>query len=252
VHGANFSMVTNGQEVKYGKRTSFLSQPFNFFGCEKLVPEYDQKMMKLYEYIRQNVDAVTAAGNQKFDFSEIENVRVFGELYGGLYPHKEVKVIKDVKHVQKGVWYTPDLCFYGFDLMVGSQFLSCAKTLEIFEACDIPHGKPVVRGTLAEVIEFDVETFETTIPASFGLPTLDENISEGLVIREWDSLERTLIKKKADKFREKTGERPNKKRQKDMDSEVKELKSELETYFNINRLDNVLSKEDTPRTMKQL
>eukprot|EP00475_Leptophrys_vorax_P031051 TRINITY_DN4691_c0_g1_i1.p1 TRINITY_DN4691_c0_g1~~TRINITY_DN4691_c0_g1_i1.p1 ORF type:complete len:397 (+),score=100.05 TRINITY_DN4691_c0_g1_i1:34-1191(+) len=273
VHGANFSMVTNGVQVKFGKRTAFLKQTHNFYGVEKIIPEYEDKMIKLFDYVKSNVDSLTVGGERRFDFSNIECVRIYGELYGGSYPHDDVRPVGEFKAVQKGVWYTPNLMFYGFDLMVGSQFLSFAKACEIFEACDIPYGKPIVRGTLAEVLDFDVESCETSIP----LPPIGDNIAEGIVIREWDSLEHVLIKKKAEIFKERTGAKIPKgnvqSKQSDGETlmtdekktedgktsqkgrvitEVDDLASELETYFNNNRLDSVLSKEEPPRKMKDL
>eukprot|EP00475_Leptophrys_vorax_P045715 TRINITY_DN958_c0_g1_i1.p1 TRINITY_DN958_c0_g1~~TRINITY_DN958_c0_g1_i1.p1 ORF type:complete len:390 (-),score=114.68 TRINITY_DN958_c0_g1_i1:32-1201(-) len=266
VHGANFQMVTNGVEVKYGKRTSYLDITSSFNNFQSIMPEYDLKMLDLFAHIQKNVSTLTLEADPeydaKFDLSDIKTVRVYGELYGGLYPHPEVPKIAGTRHIQKGVYYSPNLLFYAFDLRVGTQFLSYAKASEVFEAVGIPYAKPIVKGTLEEVLQFNVEDFESTIPASLGLPSIKDNIAEGLVIRQFDTISHKMVKKKADKFSERTGgnvsqPKPKKehKENEDRNPEVFELRQELKRYFNSNRLDSVVSKEDSikgPGDLKQL
>lgn len=48
---------------------------------------------------------------------ELTIVKVYGELFGGCYPHKDVTPSKNkVKRIQKGVWYSPYVRFYAFDI----------------------------------------------------------------------------------------------------------------------------------------
>jgi hypothetical protein len=63
-------------------------------------------------------------------------------------------------------------------------------------------------GTFNEVIKFDVENFVTTLPAIFGLPPIENNIAEGLVLKLAGANaftgkgSRVIIKLKSDRFKE--------------------------------------------------
>eukprot|EP00475_Leptophrys_vorax_P003108 TRINITY_DN11801_c0_g1_i2.p1 TRINITY_DN11801_c0_g1~~TRINITY_DN11801_c0_g1_i2.p1 ORF type:complete len:306 (-),score=105.64 TRINITY_DN11801_c0_g1_i2:92-1009(-) len=247
-------MITDGFEVKFGKRSSYLggNAASEFYSFKPLLPEYTKKMLHLFEHVRKHVTSVRVApidpaeigDDDKFDFSKIKTVRVYGELYGGLYPHPDVPKKFGVKHIQKGVYYSPEIRFCAFDLRVGTQFLSYAKACEVFKATKMPYLKPVVLGTLEEVLQFDVEEFESTISETLKLPKLEDNIAEGIVIREFDGLSHAMVKKKANKFSERTGGNPRKSCERDDEKcEVDVLKEELRRYINANRFDNVRSKE---------
>lgn len=59
-------------------------------------------------------------------------------------------------------------------------------------------------------MKFDVETFTSTIPALFGLPPLDRNIAEGVVLKPVRNCflsggDRVIVKKKSDAFKEVSG-----------------------------------------------
>lgn len=47
---------------------------------------------------------------------EVEEVLLFGELCGGRYPHPEVQPDTRVEAVQTGVYYSPTIEFYAFDI----------------------------------------------------------------------------------------------------------------------------------------
>lgn len=40
----------------------------------------------------------------------------YGELFGGKYPHPDVAAHPDVRPIQSGVYYCPDLRFAAFDV----------------------------------------------------------------------------------------------------------------------------------------
>jgi hypothetical protein len=46
----------------------------------------------------------------------IERVLLFGELCGGRYPHPDVEPDARVEAVQTGVYYSPTIEFYAFDI----------------------------------------------------------------------------------------------------------------------------------------
>jgi hypothetical protein len=97
--------------------------------------------------------------------------------------------------------------------------------MRLFDECGFLQGEVLARGSLTEVLKFDVEAFVTTLPKRFGLPPIDGNCSEGsssalsrphqphtrpllvrtgIVVRPWDG-PRLLLKKKSANFAEVTG-----------------------------------------------
>jgi Rnl2 family RNA ligase len=120
-------------------------------------------------------------------------VHIYGELFGGCYPHPDVPKCPGIEPVQMGIWYAPDLHFMGFDVAseIGGtrKFLQYDSAREVCEACSLLFAAPLFRGTLAECLDFPIE-FETTIPTRFGLPPLsasvaseERNLAEGVVVR---------------------------------------------------------------------
>ena len=164
---------------------------------------------------------------------QIEIVIIYGELFGGLYSHKDKKYLPKpgIKHVQKGVYYSPALHFYAFDIRTNyfedddekdssnkpkkkqkSVKLEFGKSLEIFKKSGFLYCEPLKIGTFDECISFDVEKFESTIPSKLGLPpptdpqndTPIKNIAEGIVLRKLYG-RHASIKIKAKAFYEVTG-----------------------------------------------
>ena len=69
--------------------------------------------------------------------------------------------------------------------------------------------EPLARGKLCDVIDYN-PYFETTLPDRLGLPKVDDNIAEGVVIKPikdmtLNSGKRIIIKKKNERFAEITG-----------------------------------------------
>jgi Rnl2 family RNA ligase len=123
--------------------------------------------------------------------SKVAAVHIYGELFGGSYPHPQVEQEMS-QPVQCGVWYAPGLHFQAFDVAVDIEgvrsFLSFEIAREACETCGLPFAVPLCTGTLSECLEYPVE-FETTIPVRLGLPGIPvasdgtQNLAEGVVIR---------------------------------------------------------------------
>lgn len=45
-------------------------------------------------------------------------VHIYGEIFGGHYPHPQVQLVHTVQPVQTGVWYCPGIEFMAFDIAV--------------------------------------------------------------------------------------------------------------------------------------
>lgn len=203
IHGANFSLTTDGKQVVCGRRNGYLDQDSSFYNFQKLLPELRPKILTLFEMIQKENKKVTMEGKEEFEFSNIKVVRVFGEIFGGLYNHKDVQKVPGVKYVQKEIQYSPNLHFYAFDVCVGEQFLSVKLAHDLLQKSEISFCKTIKTGPLDQLLEFDVESFRTTIPMEIGLPELERNVAEGIVLRPYDGYAHVLLKKKANAFEEK-------------------------------------------------
>ena len=79
----------------------------------------------------------------------------------------------------------------------------------------------------------------------WGLPQLEDNIREGIVIKPYErddyiGQSRVIIKSKNDRFAEKSHEKPNKV-QVEVPENVKKCMEEISQYINENRVNNVIS-----------
>ena len=76
IHGANFSFHTNGELVRVARRRGFIRDDERFFDYRtgKFMKTHPNKVQKIYTL-------VTKILNEK----DIEQVSVYGELFGGNY-----------------------------------------------------------------------------------------------------------------------------------------------------------------------
>lgn len=236
IHGANFSFWIDQNNIQCAKRSSFIKDDDRFFNFQDVKSKYEQKMRDLF---------------QSFYIGGASEVIIYGELYGGIYPHSDIKKSNQTA-VQKGVYYNPTQDFIAFDLKVDGQYMSVDFANEIFKKFQIPHAQTLFRGSLVDCLEYPNE-YITTLPQELGLPTIPNNICEGNVIRPIDPIfmysgERLILKNKNDKFKEKHGNYQLGKKPR----VVKEIASELivminkaQQFINDNRLRNVISKVGT-------
>lgn len=238
VHGANFAIYYDGKELKGAKRSGFVGGDCeNFFNSDKVLARYESAVKKLFKIFNSPV-------------------RVVGEIYGGQYEHPNIKKVKGIKRVQKGVDYNPDVDFIAFDLSVlDSEFESWAtinkdKANEAFEKTGMFYAVPLFRGTLEECLAYP-NAFKSTIPSRLGLPEHpSENICEGVVIKpvitsKLANGERIVIKNKNEKFTEVAhGKKSNKKPKEavKLTETGEKMKDMLVAHLTENRLRNVISK----------
>jgi Rnl2 family RNA ligase len=177
-----------------------------------LLERYRDRVLKLY-------------GGIKAKYPEVNHISVFGEMFGGLY---------------------------GFDIYLfteeGGRFLPVDEVNEIFEVCGFFYAKTLFRGTLTECLK-QPNAFQSKIAEWLGLPPIEDNICEGIVIRPVTPMylrngSRVLIKSKNERF----AERKSAKRRTKLfvepvpySDELKALIVEGETYVTENRLANVVS-----------
>eukprot|EP01012_Entosiphon_sulcatum_P026342 TRINITY_DN31773_c0_g1_i1.p1 TRINITY_DN31773_c0_g1~~TRINITY_DN31773_c0_g1_i1.p1 ORF type:complete len:364 (-),score=47.68 TRINITY_DN31773_c0_g1_i1:61-1152(-) len=242
IHGSNFSFMVNSEEVLCCRRTAVLEDSETFYGWQLVRDQLAGPTRKLFE---------TVARHPTYG-EELAAIKLFGELYGGIYPHADVP---DEGHqpVQRGVYYSPTIRFMAFDLQVvmlpprPSVWMDCDTFAELLELCGIPHLRPLKRGSIEECLATDI-TFDSTVPAALGLPPLPRNQVEGIVVKPAGMAEygkRSVFKKKNPKFDEVNPPAPLSKYEQEANDRMsagERIYQELPRYLNANRLDSVQSK----------
>lgn len=232
VHGANLSFWCDGSSIKVAKRTGFIKAGEGFYNYQIVLKQYEDQIYQLFRLIKKN-DPQT------------EMITLFGELFGGVYPHDDVERNRTAIVVQKGIYYTPDNNFYAFDIMVNQEYyLGVDRCNELFDQLNFFYAKTLFRGTLSDVLNYGNQ-FQTTLPEAFNLPPLEHNICEGVVIKPVEPRflnggSRVMIKDKNDRWSENQGKH---RLPQDEISEMGHYLAEvILDYINQNRLNNVLSK----------
>jgi len=235
VHGGQFSLYYDGQEVKASTRTAFLSAGTDFFNWEKVKQENEDKVKEIFRILKSRGE-------------DVDYIIVYGELFGGDYPQAGVNKIKGARRLQKGVYYHPDNLFYVFDIKVNGRYLTVDEVNPLFEQVGLFYARTLFRGSL-EACMNHANDFLSNIPGWLGLPQIEGNIAEGIVIKPVDprflsSGDRVILKSKNEKFEER---KSIKKRPVAQDEVTRtpagiRLGRELESLVTENRLQNVLSK----------
>lgn len=179
IHGANFSLVADhAGKVQPAKRSGVLQPDEDFYGAVSsgLVQCLCRCARKLFQTVSSEV-------------GEIQSLQVYGELFGGAYPHADVPPVPGVRAVQSGVWYSPGIHFLAFDLAItssdgGRVFADFDAAKTWCEAAGLAFVEPLLRGSLSACLARPVE-FSSTIASRLGWPQLEgnANLAEGLVVR---------------------------------------------------------------------
>ena len=217
IDGSNFSVYSNGLEIKFAKRTGFLHEEDWFYNYQSISLELSQKAHKIYNLIKSKDN------NIKF-------IVIYGELCGGFYPEdinnwkgpipsrineKGVVIIPlEQRAVQEGVYYSDKIKHIIFDIALinnenNIKYLEYNEMVNLCEIVQLPYTPILAKGSLQKLLDYSLE-FNSTIPALFGLKCLENNKAEGIVIRpsEWkmNGEERPMLKRKNKSFKQFSGE----------------------------------------------
>jgi hypothetical protein len=131
-------------------------------------------------------------------------------------------------------------------------YLDYESAVSYFTQFEIPYAEPLLIGKFNEALNFNTR-INSPIPAQFGLPVLEQNLIEGVVIKPYDLKDtellssRPIIKLKNPEFDEE--EKFHKAERwsfiPDISSKTENLSfitDELRTYVSKNRLESVVSK----------
>lgn len=169
VHGANLSFITDGQNIISAKRVELINDNEQFFNSQQVQNKYKDKILALFTEVSEQFNAKT--------------LTIFGEIFGGGYPHKDIPKDDNAKLVQRGIYYCPINDFFAFDILLdNNQYLDVENVSELFEKHGFVYAKTLFKGSLKDCLLFSND-FKTTIPKEYGLPQIDGNICEGVVIR---------------------------------------------------------------------
>jgi len=235
IHGANSGLWTDGVDVRISKKSCFIKNTEGFFNSDWILDRYKD-------------DAITIYDSLKIVFHDIKTIGIYGEICGGSYLHKDVEPIKRAKKVQKGIYYTPDNDFLVFDIMAtmnnGKDVYMPWFVVKAIEAyCKLKTVPELAQGTFDELIKYPNDG-QSVAHKIFGLPTIEDNIMEGVVLKPIEPLfladgSRVIVKNKNEKWAEK-GKAPKRER-KEINENIKPLVEKISQYVNENRLRNVLS-----------
>lgn len=257
VHGANFAFhwFQETNSIKYAKRNSFIEENDDFFGYKNI----------LLDTLPKIEDIISMINKEYNNDNELSQIIIFGELFGGIYPNIHTKT----KAVQKGVFYSPHLHFYAFDIYIKklneeSYFLDYEDCCNIFETAHILYAKPLqIYDNIEDAIKHPIY-YDSTIPEALGLSKLENNKAEGIIIRNMGKIDKSIfseteykkieqkviIKLKIQEFTETQIESKVKNsKKKDInnnDNDTLEIwKNEAKKHMTKNRLQNAISKIGT-------
>ena len=240
VHGCNTCFITDGDAICFGKRSGFIDADEYFYDHEELIEHYRIRVIALFSVIKEK-------------FPDIEMLTVFGEMFGGNYPHPDVENDRRITNIQKGVYYSPIHEFYAFDIYITNEengrYLSVEEANTFFEQGGFIYAKTLFSGTLEQCMQYPNDSV-SVIPQWFGLPPIEDNICEGVVIRPlvptyFSDGTRVLLKNKNNRFGEKlSGKKRNPQWliESTYSESLNNLLLTVEDYVTENRLNNVISK----------
>lgn len=244
IHGANFCFMTNGQEIRCAKRKFFLTPQENFFAYHTVLKRLESSIYACFCAIQTL-------------YPKLQSIHLYGELFGGHYPHPQVPKNTSVQAVQTGVYYSPHIEFCAFDIRIHTEehfYLDYEKAIPLFEKTGIFYAKPIFIGSYQKAIEYP-EDFLTRIPSHFGLPPLSEsNKAEGIVIKPFREIIletkkgkiRPILKKKIRAFSEESCYHRAEKWESlpfiPQKITIEQLQTEASLCVTENRLHNVISK----------
>ena len=198
----------------------------------------------------------------KITNSNWKQLLLYGEICGGLYPHSNVKINNNVKSVQTGIYYSPNIEFIAFDIALVNYkkekiYIDYEISIEAFKLARLLYAKELFIGKFEDAINYEIK-FQSTIPKLFNLPEIKNNIAEGIIIKPLKNIiidtkkgkNRAIIKRKIDKFKESDYNKAEKWTYSinnyDKNNNINIILYEVNALVTYNRLNNAISKIGIP------
>lgn len=235
VHGSNLSIIKTEDSYKLAKRSGFVEDNEKFYNAREVVASLESNLENLFNFLKEGS-------------SEVTQITIYGEIFGGSYNHPDVERISSAVKVQKGVMYSPDNHFLAFGLRINDKYQPKSEMYNLFTKFEIPFLPILKIGSLESCLEYP-NSFQTRVPEMLGLPKIEDNICEGVVIEPYEQAiilptgSRLILKNKNEKFKEKEKNKDRKPKAPVVYSEeVTKVMEAFSTLITENRLRNVLSK----------
>ena len=173
VYGKSVAFLCDDLDVRLARRTAILDSLEPFYGHQELLERYSGHIYHIFNLVRVACPSMTS-------------IAVYGELFGGGYPHPDILIQGRVKPVQRRIWYSPGYDFYAFDLYVftreGGFFLPVQEANTLFSTAGLLYARTLFIGTLDDCLDYP-SVFPTGIPTELGLPPISDNYCEGIVLK---------------------------------------------------------------------
>jgi Rnl2 family RNA ligase len=170
VHGAQMVVAIAGDQLQFGKRKAWLRHDEPFFG---------------WQLLRAPLTLAVQAAKARLG---AHTVVLYGELYGGAYPHSAVVPVPGLTPVQTGIWYAPDLRYCMFDVLVADgeadegEFLAHREVMALAREIGLDSPPLLHSGPRSACLMVAMRQ-PTRVPAALGLPELPGNLAEGVVLK---------------------------------------------------------------------
>ena len=221
IDGCNFQCsIDENNNFVVGCRSRFLKNDSNFNNFQTVMEKQDieNKIRLFKERIIHHRNENGIFIPVKFNHDKF-SVRVYGELCGGMYRHPDVEKVKGAIKIQGRVSYCPDNAFIVFDAEIvdeNNEVIWLFNMLHLEEICKkigLLFAPILNVGTFDEMLHQKNDDIDIIGNHLFGLPLIENNIMEGIVIKPlfWTRFKngsRVLIKSKNDKFKEKAKKEP--------------------------------------------
>ena len=164
IHGANFCVHCDGKDIKFAKRKAILPENEDFFGYFSLIDSLKSKIIQLFILIKN--------ANKK-----VVQISIYGELFGGEYPHPEVPSNPNVQAIQTGIYYSPNIEYCIFDIGTlddsgDRQYLDFNLLKAYCKQVKLLYTEPLFIGKYNKAISYKLG-FKTKIPQKLGYPPLN-------------------------------------------------------------------------------
>lgn len=250
IDGSNFSIILDEDDnFACAKRTDIVTPAEKFHNCDYVIEKMDliEKIKEIKKYVMNKFNIVNMYNTNKC------SVQIYGELCGGMYRHSDVEKVKGAVKIQGRVSYHPDNIWIPFDGFVEIDenriiYFNVDELAEICKHVDLPCQVEKFRGTLDECLNFDVQFVDDTGHVLFGLPLIDGNLSEGVVIKPvypmwFPNGERIILKNKNERFKEKAKKEKIQKVEVPLNENELKVLNILNEYVTESRMFSIFSKE---------
>lgn len=260
--GTNFQIFVDADgTVHHGSRNQELNRYASFNNYQHVVArdQLDEKVKAMKRYwcyeMNKGTEDMVLVGANVYPVTFC----AYGELCGGVYRHPDVEPVKGAQKLQGRVQYCPDNRWIVFDIFVfihtGGEgigyYLTPDEVAFLCNHAQLYSQLIVFSGTFDEAIAYPNDFEDETGHLMFGLPKLEKNITEGVVIKPCRELkfpngERVIVKNKNKIFLER-GVKTNKVKNppEPMTALDEEWYQIYMTYVTESRMMSVLSKMDT-------